>query len=469
MPETEALWTTLAEAADAKVVAAIKSEVQSGPDVSLNRVNAIAFAAAHGLDHDCTIGAFVRAAQMGLFDMNWSALCPGCGGRLETGVALKTLDRPHYFCSLCVEQCEPMLDTHVEVTFTVNPRVRRIAAHDPDSLPLHEYAAQIFWSTMIDLPEEYQAFAEKYTVDSLELEPGERASMSLNLSAGPALVFDPVTHTTIFLDVTGEETRERRNLSLVFNDEHAHSGTMTLAPGPLRISLDNRAKRRALPVIWLQTPAFMEIFHRRRPYLTATRVFSNQTFREIYRNGTLDSEQRFKITSLTILFTDLKGSTALYDRVGDIAAFDLVRSHFGALIAAVSAEGGAVVKTIGDAVMATFETPDRALRAAIRMRAAMREINQARGTEDLALNIGLHEGPCLAVVLDDRQDYFGQSVNIAARVQGLADPSAILATRGVVESAEVASLLKAHSYRTNSRESSLRGVSEALTIYEIRD
>src|SRR5208283_791243 len=67
----------------------------------------------------------------------------------------------------------------------------------------------------------------------------------------------------------------------------------------------------------------------------------------------------FKITSLTILFTDLRGSPALYDRVGDLAAFDLVRGRFGELLAAVVAEGGAVVKTIGDAVTATFPTPDR--------------------------------------------------------------------------------------------------------------
>ena len=264
----------------------------------------------------------------------------------------------------------------------------------------------------------------------MEVEPGERASMSLVLPPGPALVFDPVTHTTIFLDVEGEETHDRRNLSLVFSDEHAHSGTMKLAPGPVRIALDNRAKRRALPGVWLGSAEFHELMGKRRPFLTATRVFSNQTFRELYRNGTLDSEQRFTITSLTILFTDLRGSTALYDRVGDLAAYDLVRSHFGAVIAAVSAEGGAVVKTIGDAVMATFSSPERAVRAALRMRAAMHEINQSRGAEDLALNIGLHEGPCLAVVLDERQDYFGQSVNIASRVQGLADPSAILATRG---------------------------------------
>ena len=207
----------------------------------------------------------------------------------------------------------------------------------------------------------------------------------------------------------------------------------------------------------------------RRPFLTATRLLSNQTFRDIYRAGTLDADQRFKITSLTILFTDLRGSTALYDRVGDLVAFDLVRSHFGALLAAIAAEGGAVVKTIGDAVMATFPTPDRAIRAAMRMREAMRKLNAARGSEDLALNIGLHEGPCLAVMLDDRQDYFGQTVNVASRVQGLADPQAILATKPIIENAEVASLVKKAGYRTGSKILSLRGISEAFEIFEIRE
>jgi class 3 adenylate cyclase len=355
------------------------------------------------------------------------------------------------------------------VTFTVNPRVRRIAAHDPDSLPLPQYARQIYWSSAVDLPDNFEEVIERIALDVIELEPGEKGSMSLVVKEGFSLVFEPVTHTTIFLEVSGEETHERRNLSLILSDEHAHSGVMKMKPGPVRIALDNRSRRRALPGVWQPDDELYGMMKRRRPFLTATRVFSNQTFREIYRNGTLDLEQRFKITSLTILFTDLRGSTALYDRVGDLVAYDLVRSHFGALIAAVSAEGGAVVKTIGDAVMATFPTPDRAVRAAMRMRAAMREINQARGSDDLALNIGLHEGPCLAVVLDDRQDYFGQSVNIASRVQSLADPSAILATRAIVETPEVAKLLKERGYRTASRESALRGVSEALTVYEISE
>jgi class 3 adenylate cyclase len=255
----------------------------------------------------------------------------------------------------------------------------------------------------------------------------------------------------------------------VLADAHAHFGSTKLQPGPARIAFENKSGQRTLPGVWVHSPELDALSNRRRPVLTANRLLSNQTFRDIYRSGTFDPEQRFKITSLTILFTDLRGSTALYDRVGDLAAFDLVRDHFGELLAAVAAEGGAVVKTIGDAVMATFPTPDKALRAAMRMREAMRRINEKRGSEDLALNIGLHEGPCLAVMLDDRQDYFGLSVNIASRVQELADPTAILATKSIVNAAEAAGLVGAGGYRTSARQLSLQGVSEAFTIYEIRE
>ena len=91
-----------------------------------------------------------------------------------------------------------------------------------------------------------------------------------------------------------------------------------------------------------------------------------------------------------------------------------------------------MVKTSGDAVMATFSTPDRAVAAALRMRDAMRDFKDAGPGDGLMLKIGIHEGPCLAVVLDNRQDYFGRTVNIAARVQGLADSRSILATGSVV-------------------------------------
>ena len=469
MTESAALWDLLSQTAEPSAAEGLKTAVASAPDRSLNRINPLVFAATHGLGEEATIGALVHAARLGLFDMSWNVLCPGCGGVLETAGALKTINRHEYFCSLCAEGHEPTLDNLIEVTFTVNPRIRRIGAHDPDSLSHAEYMRQIFWGSGADLPEDIESAVGRVTLDQMELGPGERASMSLVLPKGFIIAFDPVTHASVFLDVSGDETQERRTLSLIFAESHAHSGTVTLAPGPVRITFENKAARRTLPALWVHGKELNELSVNRQPFLTATRLLSNQVFRDLYRSGTFDPEQRFKITSLTILFTDLRGSTALYDRVGDLAAFDLVRSHFGELIAAVSAEGGAVVKTIGDAVMATFPTPDRALRSAMRMREAMRKINAERGSEDLALNIGLHEGPCLAVMLDDRQDYFGQTVNIAARVQGLAEPAAVLATKPIVESPETARLLHETGYRTTSRHLSLRGVSEAFQIYEIRE
>jgi class 3 adenylate cyclase len=469
MADAQALWGLLEQAGNPAVARALKQSVETDQDRTLNRINPLAYAAAHGLPEEPVIGGFVHAARLGLFDMSWNMLCPGCGGVLETGVALKTFNRSHYYCSLCASNYEPTLDQLVEVTFTVNPRIRRIAAHDPDSLPYAEYMRQIFWSSSNDTPDDVESAIERVTLDLMELGPGEKAAMSLSLPAGFAIVFDPVTHSSLFLDVSGEATKERRSLSMVFADAHAHSGTLKVQPGPARISFENKTARRTMPGVWLHSEEMGKLTSPRRPFLTATRLLSNQEFRDLYRSGTFDPEQRFKITSLTILFTDLRGSTALYDRIGDLAAFDLVRSHFGALLEAVAAEGGAVVKTIGDAVMATFPTPERALRAAMRMREAMRKINEARGSEDLALNIGLHSGPCLAVMLDDRQDYFGQTVNIASRVQGLADPTAILATKPIIESGEVAHLLAESSYRTTPRRSMLRGVSEAFEIYEVRE
>ncbi|MGE5163623.1 MAG: adenylate/guanylate cyclase domain-containing protein [Sphingobacteriales bacterium] len=189
---------------------------------------------------------------------------------------------------------------------------------------------------------------------------------------------------------------------------------------------------------------------------------SNQTFRDIYRTDTLDVDQGLKITSLTFLFTDLKGSTALYDRVGDIVAYDLVREHFRILGEIVSSEGGAVVKTIGDAVMATFPTPDRAVAAALRMRDSVQEFKN-----DLLVKIGIHEGPCLAVTLNDRLDYFGQTVNIAARVQNLAQSRAIFATQSVVKNSQVSKLLEESRLELTEQSAALRGVADKMTVFQI--
>jgi class 3 adenylate cyclase len=270
-----------------------------------------------------------------------------------------------------------------------------------------------------------------------------------------------------FLDVKGEPRRERQNLSMVFNKVHTLKSTMQMRPGPVRIAFENSTDVRVLPGVWVAGDKLHHLLGRRKPFLTAKRLLTNQTFRDIYRTETLDIDQRLKITSLTFLFTDLRGSTALYERVGDLTAYDLVKAHFRVLHDIVAMEAGAIVKTIGDAVMATFPTPDRAVAAALKMREAMHALNRESGSEDLLLKIGIHEGPCLAVMLNERQDYFGQTVNIASRVQNLAITRAILATEPVVDYPETSKLLARSGLKPVAQHASLRGVNEEVKLYEI--
>jgi class 3 adenylate cyclase len=465
--EPEALFSVLRQSADAQCVAAIERAVREAPDRDLCRVNALTFAAQHGLDEERVIAAFLHAARLGLFELSWNVLCPGCGGVLDAGATLKTLNREEYACGLCASGYEPILDEMVEVTFTVSSRVRRIAAHSPDTLPEVEYYRQIFWGSGVDLPETLGDNLAAFTIDSIELPPGEKAVLSVQLPNDFVILFDPVTHGAQFIDVKGEPTRERQTLSMVFNKLQTLVGTVELRPGPLRVSLDNQTDRRVLPGLWIAGDRLHDLLGRRRPFLTAKRLLTNQTFRDIYRTDTLDVDQRLKITSLTFLFTDLKGSTALYERVGDLVAYDLVRQHFRVLHEVVAAEAGAVVKTIGDAVMATFPTPDRALAAALRMREEMARINAERNNEDLLLKIGIHEGPCLAVTLNDHQDYFGQTVNMAARVQGLASSRAIIVTKPVVDDPNAAKILEKSGLHPTMQHAALRGIGEETMVYEI--
>ncbi len=113
------------------------------------------------------------------------------------------------------------------------------------------------------------------------------------------------------------------------------------------------------------------------PVLSGKQLLSNQTFRSLFRSETMPESETFQVKDLTYLFTDLKDSTLMYDTVGDLNAYDLVRRHFDALLQAVSDNKGAITKTIGDAIMATFVNPADGVRSAFDMLAAMANFNQA--------------------------------------------------------------------------------------------
>jgi class 3 adenylate cyclase len=462
MSDIKAQVSVLKQTADPAVADAIVQLIETGEDHELNRINVLDFAKQTGLDEERVISGFLHASRLGLFDLTWNVLCPGCGGVLDAHSTLKSLRSDDYHCGLCA------CDEQVEVAFTVSPRTRRIAAHDPNTLPLWEYFKQVFWSSGVDLNKEsFESLTDEVTLDALELPAGEKAQLSLQLPPQFIIVFEPVTHSAQFIDVQGEPTRERQQLSLIYNNAHAPVETVVMRPGPLRLSLDNQAGVRTLPTVFIAAEALHHLIGKRKPFLTAKRMLSNQTFRDVFKADNLSIDQRLKITSLTFLFTDLKGSTALYERVGDLAAFDLVRAHFHALLEIISSEKGAVVKTIGDAVMATFVRPEHAIVAGLRMRAAMGALNTERGTQDLIVKIGIHEGPCLAVTLNERQDYFGQTVNIAARVQSLSTSQEIHITGPVIDAPGVAALLDRKEIKPIQKQAALRGIADKIVVYEI--
>src|SRR6266576_4556510 len=223
MSETETLFAALRQSADGAVVDVLERMVREAPDHALNRMNPLDLAAnafvgeRAGVREERVIAALLYAVGLGRFEMTWSVMCPSCAGVLSANKSLKTLDRAQYNCAFCAAGYETTLDNLVEVTFTVSPRVRKIAAHNPDELSAAEYYRQIFWSSAIDLPDDLERLLDDVTLEIVDLPAGERAILSLQVPQGTLIVFDPVTHAAQFLEVRGEETSDRQNLSVIFN------------------------------------------------------------------------------------------------------------------------------------------------------------------------------------------------------------------------------------------------------------
>lgn len=205
-------------------------------------------------------------------------------------------------------------------------------------------------------------------------------------------------------------------------------------------------------------------------YFTGHQLLTVQVFRDLFVNEPLPTNESFQIRKMTLLFTDLVGSTALYARKGDPLAYGLVREHFCILQEVINQHKGSIVKTIGDAVMAVFATSDQALQAALQTQKAMQRFNRERKLlkeDQLHLKVGLHTGPCLMVTLNDRLDYFGTTVNVAARVQASAKLREILFTDEVISSLTTLQLLD--SVRLSKERLILRGLEkQSFIVYRTK-
>src|SRR3982074_2127148 len=144
MSDAQAQFSVLQQTADPAVADAIQLLIEQGEDHELNRINVLDFSKRTGLDEERVISGFLHASRLGLFDLTWNVLCPGRGGGLDAQSTPKSLRHDEYHCGLCACGYEASVDEQVEVAFTVSPRIRHIAAHDPNTLPLWDYFRQIF-------------------------------------------------------------------------------------------------------------------------------------------------------------------------------------------------------------------------------------------------------------------------------------------------------------------------------------
>jgi class 3 adenylate cyclase len=199
---------------------------------------------------------------------------------------------------------------------------------------------------------------------------------------------------------------------------------------------------------------------------TAAEVTALQVFRDLFASEVVRPGEEISIGSVTLMFTDLRDSTRLYRKIGDASAFGRVREHFDVLEQAIAFEGGAIVKTMGDSVMATFRHPIAALRAVWNAQTKIAEY----GEPMLWLKVGIHKGPCIVVNLNDRLDYFGSTVNIAARLPAFSQGGELVFTEEINDEPEVQEFLAKNAKLGALRPftGNIKGFDEPFTMWKLK-
>jgi class 3 adenylate cyclase len=461
-----------------RVVSKLESFLRSDDEWALFRANPYAFAEERGVNADEAVDLFLLASKVGLVQMTWSLLCPGCGAAVQSFASLKSVCAS-FHCALCSVDVETSLDEYVHVGFTVSPRVRAIPAHDPQALPADDLYFRWFFTREARLARGGDRFVEllrKLCVATFWLEPGETRSVDLTAETGLLAAYEMSTGSQFVQVIDATRTEPNAPIHNKVGSARALPVLVDVAPGPLTLVFENDTAQRGAVMIHGRPQAIVDEYQARLargqtnnrtfdPFLSGRRLLTSHTFRQAFGTEIIKASDGIGVRDVSILFTDLKGSTALYDRIGDLRAFALVNQHFDRLSRAITRHHGAVVKTIGDAVMASFETPADAVSASVDMLREISTFNDEVGEKEIVLKIGVHRGASIAVTLNDRLDFFGQTVNIAARVQGLADADEIYITEDVYSASGVKEQLR--ELHVAPRQANLKGVQRCVNVFRI--
>lgn len=393
-----------AETGAADLAARLVELVAEGDEVTLARLRAYELAGAWGIPRRKVLEMCLQATRVGLLDLQWDLLCPLCRGAKESVSTLAKM-KQQVHCQTCNIDFTANFERSVELTFRVSPAIREVSDASfcmggPQMTP-HIVAQQLLPAGErrdLELPLE----EGRYRVRTLSLPGGQLLAAT---SDGP----QTVTLAASPLGWPGEEF------------------AVSSAP---RLHLENATQVEQLFI--LERTAWSD------QATTAADVLTLQAFRDLFSSELLRRGEHVSVGNMAILFTDLRDSTRLYREIGDAPAFSRVMDHFAVLREELGMEGGALVKTIGDAVMAVFRRPVEALRAVVR---AQQRLASPPSGPPFYLRAGIHYGPCIAVTLNDRLDYFGSAVNLAARLEHFSSGEDIVISEIVRHDPEVAELL----------------------------
>lgn len=445
--------------------------IETAPEEALYRTSPMHFAADEGVPENEAVELFLWATHAGILEFTWGVLCPGCASFLTTPAALRSIQRVRD-CQMCRLTVETE-DDNMEVAFSVAPTVRRIRFHQPESLDLRKDLLPVMFSQSRIIQEGARKQVEDSVLDTATLAPGGVHHFSARMEPGQFyFLAAPLHHLWCRLEAAPDATTSVVNAELM--DGNMLPGEVRVREGQVSVTLHNRTAapaRVALVKFWIPQSAMqcsLPAAHERplKRFFSGKRLVTHQTFRELFRAESIPSEGGLEFKSMTVLFTDLKGSTELYERIGDLRAYGLVREHFGLLRDIIAERGGSMVKTIGDAVMASFAEPTPALEAATAMTREVRRLG--KDAAQLQLKVGVHTGPCIAVELNERLDYFGQTVNLAARVQGVASADEIAITEPVYSAPGSQDIIRAAALSATRERAVLKGVEGETTVYRLR-
>jgi class 3 adenylate cyclase len=434
---------------------------------ALYRVNPLTFAKERGISETESIDLFLYATHIGLFQMEWRLLCPICSDTVSSCRSMSVI-QSKCFCQLCQMGVEVKLDDFICISFNLSPRVRDLPWHHPENLSVDDlmFRYRIDATAVMAKYGKFSDVMRQFTKFTDYVKPGETREIETEVPPGFAAVgFDIANFRAFILGASGAPSKQPQVISAKMGKDGWVLSPEKIMPGVVRFVVTNPTQQRIPLVLYVRPNEGGPPDLKLDPFLTGNRLLSNQTFRTLFRAETLATGEGLAVRDLTLLFTDLKGSTELYERVGDMSAFALVQQHFEHLRRAIQEQDGAVVKTIGDAVMASFVRPDQAVKAALAMWHEIEQFNKRRGSRDLILKIGVHRGQSIAVTLNDRLDYFGQTVNTAARVQGIANADELCITQDVMDAPGVAALFKGMKLEEESAR--LKGIAELVKVYRV--